>query len=346
MIFEYALEPALVASWHDPAKWRFFDGKFGLGTRRIGCALPSPGWRELVLLALEDEMKSAAPAAQQNARKRLETLLGHITREMTKRATVAPPDSPWLDAAIAEHGAYPFQGIVARSFAAKGEFALTADTLNESSLSRWNPRHTSTLRQVHDVSQTLAPILRSCVEARFVDPYFDANIEEFAEPFTSFLALLRSRRSTANMKIELHLAVRSNEVDAVNRTLPDVAREKSSSCRTKFASLLAPGMSLRVFAWSENVARSDKLHNRYILTNLGGVAVQTGLDRARRGSAHTDDLTLLSREQYLGRWDQYREGSTAFCLELKPPMSITLADAIGVVAAPAPAKPMSRRTRY
>lgn len=336
MIFEYALEPALVASWHDPAKWRFFDGKFGIGTRRVVCALPSPGWRDMVLQAFEDETKGADPAARQTARKRLDVLLEHVSRDMTKRAQMAPTGSSWLDAAVAEHGAYPFQGILARSFATKGDFALAADALTETSSPRWSPRHASTLRQVHDVSQALSPILRSCTEARFIDPYFDASIRDFSEPFASFLALLQQRRDPERIKIEVHTAPRA---DGAWKKPADVAQEKIRDCRTAFAPLLKPGVSLRVFVWSEGVPGGDKLHNRYILTNQGGVAVQSGLDRSHPSSPHTDDLTLLSREQYLRRWDQYREGSKAFRLVLPAPGVITAADAGGAAATSPIAKP-------
>jgi hypothetical protein len=55
------------------------------------------------------------------------------------------------------------------------------------------------------------------------------------------------------------------------------------------------------------------MHNRYVLTEIGGIAVQHGLDRS--GNAEeTDDLTLLSEEQYRERWAEYSPESTLYRL--------------------------------
>ena len=45
------------------------------------------------------------------------------------------------------------------------------------------------------------------------------------------------------------------------------------------------------------------MHNRYVLTEIGGIAVQHGLDRSGN-TQETDDLTLLSEEhtRTLGRF--------------------------------------------
>ena len=47
----------------------------------------------------------------------------------------------------------------------------------------------------------------------------------------------------------------------------------------------------------------EKLHNRYILTDLGGVTFGIGLDDGNEGE--TDDLNLMDRVNYELRWSQY-----------------------------------------
>ncbi len=47
----------------------------------------------------------------------------------------------------------------------------------------------------------------------------------------------------------------------------------------------------------------ERLHNRYILTDLGGVSFGIGLDDGNEGE--TDDVALMGREQYDRRWSQY-----------------------------------------
>ena len=55
---------------------------------------------------------------------------------------------------------------------------------------------------------------------------------------------------------------------------------------------------------------SDRLHNRYVLTDVGGVSLGVGLDEGKEGE--TDDISLLTREQFLKRWAQYVDNDGTF----------------------------------
>ncbi len=52
------------------------------------------------------------------------------------------------------------------------------------------------------------------------------------------------------------------------------------------------------------VRTSRDLADRYVLTEVGGVAVQTGLDRGGP-TGQTDDLTVLSKEPFEVRWREF-----------------------------------------
>ena len=70
MIYEFALEPALVARWHDRKKYSFFDEKFGIRFRRVISGYPK-NWKKLVWQAF-----SETPAADdQNAQMRMTELI-------------------------------------------------------------------------------------------------------------------------------------------------------------------------------------------------------------------------------------------------------------------------------
>jgi Regulator of RNA terminal phosphate cyclase/Sigma-54 interaction domain/CRISPR-associated protein (Cas_Csm6) len=56
----------------------------------------------------------------------------------------------------------------------------------------------------------------------------------------------------------------------------------------------------------------EKLHNRYILTDIGGVSFAVGLDDGDDGE--TDEVTLLEEKTYKFRWMQYRGPEQAFYL--------------------------------
>ena len=58
--------------------------------------------------------------------------------------------------------------------------------------------------------------------------------------------------------------------------------------------IIPKGLKVTVFQWKER-PNGQKLHNRYILTDLGGVSFHHGLDTGKEGEI--DDITLLNLEQ-------------------------------------------------
>lgn len=171
-----------------------------------------------------------------------------------------------------------------------------------------------TARQATEIVRALEPMLRFARELRFVDPYFDAGLAEFREPMLAMLRAAQRRRVPTTVQFQLHTAINSARLNGrptgANRRPDDIAREIRNDCKTHLGSALQPGVLLKVFVWQENAG--DKLHNRYVLSDIGSVCLPAGLDQARRGQAHTDDILLLSREQHVCRWGQYCEGSNAF----------------------------------
>ncbi len=61
MVYEYALEPELVATWGNRQDFRYFVEKFGLGQPRIVSRYPKP-WKRLVRL-LESRSESDCTTA-------------------------------------------------------------------------------------------------------------------------------------------------------------------------------------------------------------------------------------------------------------------------------------------
>jgi hypothetical protein len=75
------------------------------------------------------------------------------------------------------------------------------------------------------------------------------------------------------------------------------------------ASRIPAGVTVEFSRWRQRNG-GDLLHNRYVLTDLGGVTLGVGLDVGKEGE--TDDLLLLPRDQYVRRWDQYARNDGSF----------------------------------
>ena len=73
--------------------------------------------------------------------------------------------------------------------------------------------------------------------------------------------------------------------------------------------IIPQGLKVIFRQWQEKPG-GEKLHNRYILTDIGGVDFGTGLDEGDAGQ--TDDIKLLGKERFKIRWQQYAGDNPAF----------------------------------
>ena len=112
MIYEYALEPELVATWTDPKDCRHFKSSFGSGQGRMVSRYPWR-WKSLVWEAcrINDDF----------ARKRLEVLLASLSQPMVRRSEIhwENDSASWLENAESEHARRPFDRIRSEAAFAK-----------------------------------------------------------------------------------------------------------------------------------------------------------------------------------------------------------------------------------
>jgi hypothetical protein len=296
MIYEFALEPELVATWVNRTDYRYFYDKFGLGQPRVVARYPKQ-WKKLVWDAYQgpDDLD----------RKRLEELLVRLTERMVRRAGVSwSADRSWLDNALAEHHRAAFHAIVARGNPdAHPHVVIGADLGKDTP--RWvAPHGVPVARRATDMADAVAAMLRISNEVIFVDPHFGPENARFSRPLRAFLAALVDGRDGAMpSRVEVHTG------DKAERTF---FLEK---CGMELPRHIPRGLRVVFRRWKERDG-GEKLHNRYVLTDLGGVSFHTGLDDGADGE--TDDVHLLDREQYRLRWSQYADDPPAFDLAEDP----------------------------
>lgn len=150
-------------------------------------------------------------------------------------------------------------------------------------------------------------MLSACSEIIFVDPYFGIENPRYRRPFEAFLkAILHGRRTPVQRVVIVTSASKVRHSffkSACEETLPLIAPK----------SLKITCLQLR------DTDKPEKLHNRYILTDIGGVQFAAGLDEGKEGE--TDDVTILSRAQYELRWNQYAGDNLAFDV-VDPPVIV------------------------
>lgn len=280
MIYEYALEPALLSNWKD---FRYFPEKFGVAQGRLISRYPKR-WKKIVYEALA--------GCGEIERKRIEDRLQTIDDRMLKRRHEWDSQQDWLPNAEAEHARRPFHAILARTNVNRQEFVLEGDSLDETHLLWCVSRSCIVARSARGMAACVAPLLRVCQEVLFIDPHFGPENLRHRRPLEAFLTALLERRQDEEppQRVEMHLGEKS------------AAHFFSSECERWLPAIIPTGMRVRLVRWKQR-DNGEKLHNRFILTDRGGVRFGVGLDDG--GDGETDEVELLERDTYKVRWAQY-----------------------------------------
>lgn len=297
MIHAFALEPELVATWGRRAEYRFVYDKFGLGTPRAMLELPSfTKWKRAVCAAAERLNLSQEDMARL-------TELFRIFGEHKCRRPEAVYDGllSWLENGEREHDRRAFAGILAAKNPRGHHAVLLADTLDQTA-TRWScPTGVTTSRTPEALSAALSAMLVNCRELHLVDPHFGPENARHRKILEALLEVLVANGSAPEL-VRVHCLAKS--------TSHFFAEEAS-----KMAIRLPFGIKVQFRRWKERDG-GDRLHNRYALTDLGGVSLGIGLDVGAKGE--TDDLLLLPHEQYINRWAQYAMEDGSFELSDTP----------------------------
>lgn len=302
MICEFALDPELVARWHDPKEWAFFREAFAAETGRVGSRYPKK-WQQEVRKRFRESHPNATEASQDW--QRMDALLQLLSNGMVERESSHQDCPTWLGKAVAEHRERPFDGILSATSYESVPEVITPDMLFlDNPPTAWKvSQRVAVQRTVEGFTQALTPLLTRCKEAVFVDPHFDPNKPRFRDSLGSMLKVLWGPGScVSEPKAQLIMA------EGTNFNKKDDHRDASwllTECKNRLPRMLPAGRSLKVTVLRERQG-GEKIHNRYVLTKLAGVSFGIGLDVSNDDeTGHTDDLCRLSSDQLKLRWGQY-----------------------------------------
>ena len=288
MLFEYAVEPALVATWADRRMGRYFIDKFGIGSPRLISRFPK-GWKKRVWDAWK---ASEVENGGEIARRRMETLIQHLSEVMVeRRRPVWDSERSWLENAVDQR--VPFHAILARHNPTGDRRILVGDELDES-VPRWTAPHGRTVpRTAEAIAEAVGSMLRIATNVVFVDPYFAPDRKSFVKVVAECMGAGWTERAAGPARVRIFSSDREE-----NGTFKHFETE----CRRRLPREFPAGQEVVICRLRKRTG-GDRLHNRYILTELGGVAFGVGLEE--REASATDDLSLLASEQYRRRWTQY-----------------------------------------
>lgn len=314
MIFEYALDPEIVCTWIDRITCSFFMDQFGIEKGRLVSRYPKC-WKKLVWMSYQ-EAKNQGPhtdkeeAKIQGEKNRLIELLQRLSEPMIKRhGREWNKNKSWLGNTKYEHSRFKFHGILTKDNQGGELPTLTSSDIHDNPPSHWIvERGVTVKRKAEDMANVVSAMLTNCRIAIFVDPYFSATKPRYKNTLSAFLKKIsNSNGDLSKVSVEVHCS-------------SDIAQAPESDhfeseCLRVLPKCIPKDLSVTVKRWKQKPG-GEKLHNRYILTDIGGVEFGAGLDEG--GEGETDDVTLLDKGQYNIRWSQYTDGSPAFDLSQEP----------------------------
>lgn len=275
MFYEFAVDPAVISSWE---RARFFLDAFGPWTGRFLTEYPHKKWKKMVYEGLR------CPDVE---RARIETRLRQLDARVFARRPGAPYDvtSSWIANAHNEHARDPFRAIIALE-ATGHDYVLDGAHLDGRE-QRWRVEAGAMVaRNAEEFARRLQLLLKLSSRIVIVDPYFRTDRSETFAPVAAICRMTGPRSV-----VEVHRSERN-----------DVTHTHCIASARRFEQALPSGRSVRMHTWLERDGGA-RFHNRYLLTEIGGVKFGDGIEEGDPG--HEDHLSILDETSRAGLWAQY-----------------------------------------
>ena len=260
MHHEYAVEPAAVGSSWDA--FRYIFEKFGFQKGRLISRFPRT-WARLVIETAEQS--EVGPLA----RARIVEKLNQKRRTAFVRTgrDYDPTLGNWVENAAASHAISPFHGIIAQQGAQLGGAAISVADLDDDHPLMVVPTSCDIPRTPKNIADVCFLLLYAAREINLVDPYFNfvGVSQNYRGPLEQMMHALQVAGKT-NVHIRIHYRARyapSSQADILNNP-------------GHWVNVTIPtGYELHLYAWEQR-QDGERLHDRFLLCDCGGMTVGTG----------------------------------------------------------------------
>ena len=188
----------------------------------------------------------------------------------------------WLENAVAEHARLPFRAIIASETGGK-DFVLDGAHVDDASLLWKVDKGKLVPRDPAVFAQALNLLLRVSSPVVIVDPYFRADQAEKAGALRALCGAL-----PREAQVEVHFADKHVSyafgMDHAQRALPGVVPH---------------GRTVSLHCWIERPG--TRLHNRFVLTEIGGVQFGDGIEQGN--STEHDRISILEEASRERLWN-------------------------------------------
>jgi hypothetical protein len=278
MLNEYAIEPELFDNWE---RFRYLIEKFGVENGRLISQYPLE-WRKAVY--------NATIGFKPVQRSYVEECLRRLV--LMSRNGEWNDELNWLENAIEEHSKRSFHAIISNINPNNHSHVLINEEIHDGQPLMQASRSVQIKRTSQEMALCVKNLFYSSKQIMFIDPHFSKANNRHFRPLGEFLKLIEEARNLRGVSVnwlEYHTDNKTDESFFKNR------------CDQRLPVLIPQGMILQIVRWPE-----DELHNRFILTDIGGVMFGTGLDDNEDGnSTDWEDVNLLDYSHYQELWRKH-----------------------------------------
>ncbi|HRW59669.1 MAG TPA: hypothetical protein P5340_03350 [Defluviicoccus sp.] len=289
MLYEYAVEPAAIAeSW---GTFRYLIEKFGFEQGRLIAQFPK-NWKKMVY-------EAAGHLPDGENKKRIEVRLQQLSDGVFLRSgRPYRPERDWIGNAVAEHQRQPFRAVIAADNRPDGDGILhCSDVAHDHPLMVAAPDD-RVPRTAEELGRAAAMLLGCSREIILVDRYFDPSATRFRNVLREFLRLAAAGGRQVS-RCEYHF------VDGQGNPACDAFKRE---CSTWLRNVIPPGWTVTFFRWREK-PRGEDFHARYVLTDIGGLDINAGLDEA---PGQTTDVRRMGSDVYQQRLKDFQRDADTY----------------------------------
>ena len=296
MISQFAVDPNLIGEW---SNFQMFWGDFGISQRRQIGLFPK-NWKQIAMERAH-KLRESSVNSEMQLKKMEDRLFGEVAKSKFRKVNCSMwnPESSWLENCLRQEP--EFEAIVA-TCSHPNERVVSKDDLLKDEPPYHQPTDYEIDRRPDSIVEALWSLLEQSKEIVLVDPNFDP-----AEPrFCGVLEIIIDRLHEAGKipkRFEIHTS-KYRKKDGAR-----IPRVNQLNFENTLSPILFSNWKLCICAWAENRVE-DYQHPRFLLTEIGGIHIDWGLDSGKPG-----ERTLakgLSEEVHQKLFSKYSAAGHAF----------------------------------
>ncbi len=218
----------------------------------------------------------------------------------------------WLTNAEAEHGRRLFRAILAKDNPRRHDDVLLGGDVEDDTPLFKIEGNITIPRSAREIATLVVPVLQCAREILLIDPHFRAKRGQ-GQLVKELLAVAIQDQGTSSLeRVEIHAQYKVERDDKEG-----VENEKKSfeADTRRLEQSIPKDMKIRYVRWSAKSNPDERFHNRFILTDRGGLQFGDGLD-AGKGK---DQISRFGKntETYLHLRKLYARDSSTLDFEVE-----------------------------